>query len=114
MTDNEHKQEYIKRFSIFRILEHQAAVFSFTILVVTGLSQKFHDSSLAEWIIMNLGGIDNTRLIHRATGLVFATLTLLHIFVSQEEPIKRRVCRDASPFFFYISHSTELLLFKCL
>ena len=81
MTDNEHKQEYIKRFSVFRILEHQAAVLSFTILVVTGLSQKFHDSSLAEWIIMNLGGIDNTRLIHRATGLVFATLTILHIFI---------------------------------
>ncbi len=80
MTGREH-EKYIRRFSTFRILEHQGALFTFTILVVTGLSQRFHDSSMAGWIIMNLGGIDNTRLIHRFTGLCFAALTILHILV---------------------------------
>ncbi|MDA8434117.1 MAG: cytochrome b/b6 domain-containing protein, partial [Nitrospiraceae bacterium] len=52
---------------------------TFIVLVVTGVSQKFHDSAWAEWIIMNLGGIDNARIIHRTTGLVFTALTLQHI-----------------------------------
>ncbi len=89
MTGREH-EKYIRRFSAFRILEHQAAVSTFTILVVTGLSQKFHGSSMAEWIIMNLGGIDNTRLIHRYTGLVFAVLTVLHILVGSYGMIFKR------------------------
>jgi formate dehydrogenase subunit gamma len=82
MTGKKREGEYIKRFSLFRIIEHQAGIITFTILVVTGLSQKFHDSSLAEWVIMNLGGIDKTRLIHRFTGLVFAALTIVHVLAA--------------------------------
>ncbi len=77
-----HLTGYIRRFSRFRIIEHQANAITFMVLVVTGLSQKFHDSSLAEWIIMNLGGIDNTRFIHRTTGLIFAFLTIQHVLVA--------------------------------
>lgn len=72
-------QEYIRRFSNFRIFEHQANAIAFTVLVVTGLSQKYYDSSWAGWIIINLGGIDNARLVHRLSGLFFALLTILHI-----------------------------------
>jgi formate dehydrogenase subunit gamma len=76
-----HLTGYIRRFSQFRIIEHQANAITFMVLVVTGLSQKFHDSSLAQWIIMNLGGIDNARLIHRTTGLIFTLLTVQHVLV---------------------------------
>ncbi|RPI37815.1 MAG: hypothetical protein EHM54_02140, partial [Nitrospiraceae bacterium] len=54
----------IKRFSFYRIVEHQLNMFAFAILVVTGLSQKFHDYNLSQWIILNLGGVDSVRLIH--------------------------------------------------
>jgi formate dehydrogenase subunit gamma len=74
--------EYIRRFHPLRIIEHQANAIAFIILVVTGISQKFHDSSWAEWIIMNLGGIDNARVIHRTTGLIFTVLTLQHILIA--------------------------------
>ncbi len=74
--------EFIRRFHPLRIIEHQANAITFIVLVVTGISQKFHDSSWAEWIIMNLGGIDNARVIHRTTGLIFTVLTFQHIFVS--------------------------------
>ena len=80
MTDFIKKNgEYIRRFHPLRIIEHQANAITFIVLVVTGISQKFHDSSWAEWIIMNLGGIDNARVIHRTTGLIFTILTLQHI-----------------------------------
>lgn len=77
-----HETDYIKRFSTARIIEHQANALAFIALVVTGLSQRFHDSHLAEWIIVNLGGIDNARFIHRFTGVIFALLTLQHILVA--------------------------------
>jgi formate dehydrogenase subunit gamma len=80
MTDFIKKDgEYIRRFHPLRIIEHQANAITFIVLVVTGISQKFHDSSWAEWIIMNLGGIDNARIIHRTTGLIFTILTLQHM-----------------------------------
>jgi formate dehydrogenase subunit gamma len=70
--------EYIKRFSIHRIIEHHANAIVFTLLVITGLSQKFHDSGFSQWIIISLGGIDTVRLIHRSAGLVFTVLLLVH------------------------------------
>lgn len=83
MVENENKKgEYMRRFHPLRIIEHQANAIAFIILVITGLSQKFHDSSLAEWVIINLGGIDNTRLIHRYTGLLLGFLTVQHILVA--------------------------------
>jgi formate dehydrogenase gamma subunit len=71
--------EYIRRFHPYRIFEHWANALTFTILVVTGLSQRFHDFATSQWIIIALGGIDMTRIIHRYTGIVFAVLTLQHI-----------------------------------
>ncbi|MEJ2695427.1 MAG: cytochrome b/b6 domain-containing protein [Candidatus Sulfobium sp.] len=81
MSDKHHK-EYMKRFNVYRVIEHQAAAVTFTVLAVTGLAQKFHDASWAQWVIMNLGGIDASRVIHRTTGLIFAFLTVQHILVA--------------------------------
>ena len=80
----------IKRFSSYRIVEHQLNMFSFAILVVTGLSQKFHNYSLAQWIILNLGGVDSVRLIHRYTGVFFAFLTLSHVVIGSMGVIFRK------------------------
>lgn len=80
----------IRRFSTFRILEHQANMIIFAVLVVTGLSQKFHEYSLSQWIILNLGGVDTVRFIHRYSGLAFALLTIIHIGVASAGVIFRR------------------------
>ena len=82
--------EFIRRFHPLRIIEHQANAIAFVVLVITGLSQKFHDSSWAEWIIINLGGIDNARLIHRYTGLVLGFLTVQHILISSYGVIMKK------------------------
>jgi cytochrome b subunit of formate dehydrogenase len=69
----------IRRFSIGRIIEHQLNALLFILLVLTGLSQRFHDYSTAHWVIMKLGGVDTTRLIHRYSGLLFTLLCTVHI-----------------------------------
>ncbi len=74
--------EYIKRLHPLRIKEHWANAIAFLLLTVTGLSQRFHDYELSQWIIMNLGGIDAARLIHRYTGILFTLLTFQHILVA--------------------------------
>ncbi|GAB4483372.1 MAG: cytochrome b/b6 domain-containing protein [Thermodesulfovibrionales bacterium] len=72
----------ITRFSPFRIIEHQANMIAFALLVLTGLSQKFHEYSLSQWVIITLGGIDAVRLLHRYTGVFFGALVALHIAVA--------------------------------
>lgn len=72
----------IKRFSLYRVFEHQFVMITFAILVITGLSQKFHEYGLSQWIIIKLGGVDTVRLIHRSTGLIFALITIFHIIVA--------------------------------
>lgn len=69
----------IKRFSTYRIAEHWIHMATFIVLVVTGLSQKFHSLDISLWLIFHLGGIDYVRLIHRYTGMVFLFVTALHI-----------------------------------
>jgi len=72
----------VKRFGPYRIIEHQANALVFAVLVLTGLSQKFHTASWAEWVVLALGGIDAVRLIHRWSGIVFSILLLEHIAVA--------------------------------
>ncbi len=80
----------IRRFSTFRIFEHQMNMTAFAVLIITGLSQKFHDYGLSQWIIINLGGVDSVRLIHRYTGVCFALLTISHILVGSAGVIFRK------------------------
>ena len=83
-------QTSIKRFGIGRILEHQANALVFTALVVTGLSQRFHDYKVSHWIIQVLGGVDNMRVFHRAMGFLFMLLIVLHIITGVYGVIVRR------------------------
>lgn len=72
----------IKRFSVYRIMEHWVHVIIFLILVLTGLSQSFYYLDISQWFILAMGGIDNTRIVHRYTGAFFLILTLIHIMVA--------------------------------
>ncbi|MBZ0158139.1 MAG: cytochrome b/b6 domain-containing protein [Alphaproteobacteria bacterium] len=72
----------VRRFHPYRIFEHWSNALAFTLLVITGLSQKFHEFETAQNVILFLGGIDATRLLHRYTGIFFTVLTLQHILVA--------------------------------
>jgi formate dehydrogenase gamma subunit len=75
MSDN----KKIRRFSTYRVAEHWIHMVTFSVLVITGLSQKFYSLDISMWLIFHLGGIDYVRLIHRYTGIIFLVTTSLHI-----------------------------------
>jgi formate dehydrogenase subunit gamma len=81
---------YIKRFGIGRILEHQANALVFALLVITGLSQRFHEYKVSHWIIKAIGGVDALRVVHRWSGVLFALLIFVHITVGIYGVIKKR------------------------
>lgn len=75
-------EQRLRRFSSARIVEHWAHVLTFSILLCTGLSQRFYALDLSQWLILNLGGIDSVRLIHRFAGLVFSLGVLAHLSIA--------------------------------
>ncbi len=70
--------DYFIRFSIGQRVEHAVLMVSFTVLALTGLAQRFYTVSWAEWVLLNLGGIGYTQLIHRAFALVFTLSVVYH------------------------------------
>lgn len=81
---------FIQRFGIGRILEHQANALVFATLVITGLSQRFHEYKVSHWVINTLGGVDSMRAIHRASGILFALLIIVHITLGIYGILKKR------------------------
>ncbi|MGE5173249.1 MAG: formate dehydrogenase subunit gamma [Betaproteobacteria bacterium] len=84
------KEDRVRRFSPARIVEHWAHVLMFCVLVSTGLSQRFYSLAISQWIILHLGGIDNVRLIHRFTGIVFSLAVITHLAVAAVGIVYRR------------------------
>lgn len=72
-------RERIRRFSNGRIVEHWLLLLTFLLLVITGLSQKFHGLDVSQWLIAHFGGIDRARLVHRCTGVLFSLMTIVHL-----------------------------------
>lgn len=90
MTRNQNKgQEMIRRFRRGRIVEHAVAIVAVGVLVMTGLSQKFYMLAFFQWLILELGGIDNVRLLHRGAGVVFLILIAVHIFIAMMGVVMR-------------------------
>jgi formate dehydrogenase subunit gamma len=70
--------ETFVRFSPSQRMEHLLIMISFTALVVTGLPQKFFGAGWAQNLILLMGGIDNTRFLHRAFAILFCLEAVYH------------------------------------
>lgn len=71
-----------RRFSPYRIFEHWLHALVFVMLVITGLSQKFHAYDLSQWIVLHLGGIDVVRIMHRTAGFFLMVLLVQHVLIA--------------------------------
>jgi formate dehydrogenase gamma subunit len=69
----------ITRFSPRERIEHVSVMVLFIVLALTGLPQKYFESSTAVWIITTFGGINAVRLLHRIAGLLFTALVVIHL-----------------------------------
>jgi formate dehydrogenase subunit gamma len=80
----------VRRFSQYRIVEHWLHAFVFILLVITGISQKFHTYDLSQWLVLHLGGIDAVRLMHRVAGVALIMLLIQHLVVAAVGIIRLR------------------------
>jgi len=90
LSTNGKTVKLIRRFSPYRIIEHWSHAVLFVVLVVTGLSQKFHTYDLSQWVVLRLGGIDAVRLIHRLAGFILIILFVQHVVVAAVGVIRLR------------------------
>jgi cytochrome b subunit of formate dehydrogenase len=70
---------YFTRFTSWQRVQHFAVMVLFTVLCLTGLPQKYFDSGWAAGLLALLGGIDGARWLHRASGLAFTGLMIVHV-----------------------------------
>lgn len=75
-------KETVRRFSPWAIVQHAAIILLFTVLLVTGLPQKWPQLGVSQWAVDWMGGIFAVRWLHRVVGIVFAVLTLAHLAVA--------------------------------
>lgn len=81
----------IVRFVLRQRLEHILLIVLFVGLAITGLAQRYSTAGWAEWIIINAGGIQVVRLIHRTMAMIFVAQFVYHIaYVSWLYFIKHR------------------------
>ena len=67
------------RFPLSRRIEHWVTVFSFTVLALTGLPQKYIGSIFSELLIASLGGIETIRIIHRVAAIALMLVSIYHL-----------------------------------
>jgi formate dehydrogenase subunit gamma len=67
------------RFALTDRIQHALLIVSFTTLAITGLIQRFNQVSLANSLILGLGGITTVRFIHRTFALMLVLLSLYHV-----------------------------------
>lgn len=72
---------FVVRFSLVRRIEHWILFLSFTTLAVTGLIQKFSQVGISDALIVVLGGIELTRIIHRTAATIFLLETIYHLVI---------------------------------
>lgn len=72
------KKRYL-RFSKQDRQQHWLLVFSFSLLALTGIVQKFSSSDISQSIIALLGGIESVRIIHRFAAVVLMIVAVYHI-----------------------------------
>lgn len=76
---HEEKHEDFVRFSLIQRIQHIVLLVSFTGLVLTGVPQKFLTTGWAQTMILAMGGIELTRVIHRGFAIVFAAGAVYHL-----------------------------------
>lgn len=85
--------ERIRRFSRHHILDHLLMLVTFTGLALTGLPQKFPDQAWAKGIVLIIGGVHRTRVVHHFLGtimvfeLVWGIIELLWFHVAKRLPM---------------------------
>ncbi len=85
----------IVRFSVRQRAEHASVMVLFTVLVITGMPQKYYDAAFSGTLVHLMGGVGATRLIHRVAGVLFALTIVAHLGVAIWQVATRRLSQLA-------------------
>jgi formate dehydrogenase subunit gamma len=85
----------IVRFSRRQRVEHFSVMLLFTLLVVTGMPQKYFEADFSARVVHALGGVRATRLVHRVAGVLFSGTLVLHLMVACWQISRRKLSRLA-------------------
>ncbi|MEH6472303.1 MAG: hypothetical protein V7752_13730 [Halopseudomonas sp.] len=72
-------EQHVRRFNLSHTLLHLMVITSFLTLALTGMTLKFADNSLFQWIAAVLGGPENLALWHRIGAIVTGAYFALHL-----------------------------------
>jgi cytochrome b subunit of formate dehydrogenase len=75
------EQQY-PRFRTGAQIEHIVLLVSFTVLVITGIPQKYPEAGISQSMIELMGGIETVRLIHRYSAFVLIAGSIYHMFTA--------------------------------
>lgn len=78
------------RFNRSDRIEHLVFITAFTVLVITGIPQKFLPASWADFLINLMGGIETVRIIHRVAAVVMIVGSTFHIIAAAYKVFVRR------------------------
>jgi formate dehydrogenase subunit gamma len=82
---------YVIRFSRWVRFQHATVILLFTLLLVTGMPQKWPYAEASRWIVKEIGGIFAVRWLHRMSGIAFALMTVAHLATAIGSLLTRRV-----------------------
>ena len=91
------KAETVVRFSRRTRLEHASVMGLFLALALTGFPQKFYPAPWTQALVDGMGGIDAVRWLHRAAGVLFALLLVLHVVGAAWPTLRRRAALSLVP-----------------
>jgi cytochrome b subunit of formate dehydrogenase/mono/diheme cytochrome c family protein len=85
------KVQVVTRFARLQRIEHIILLLSFSMLVFTGLPQKFASAPLSQFIIDLFGGIESIRVVHRLSAIILMILSIYHVVAVLYRLIVQRV-----------------------
>ncbi|MFN2166753.1 MAG: cytochrome b/b6 domain-containing protein [Anaerolineae bacterium] len=72
------ERRYLRFLATDRVL-HLLLLISFTVLGLTGIPQKYADTSWAVWMIQTMGGIEQVRVFHHTAAVVLIMTSIAHL-----------------------------------
>jgi cytochrome b subunit of formate dehydrogenase len=101
-----------ERFPLARRIEHVTMLLSFTTLGLTGLIQKFATSSISQFLVGALGGIENVRSIHHVAAIILMFGTMYHLIVFGYQAYVLRIRLSMLPGFQDAKDALQALLYN--
>ncbi|MFN2159435.1 MAG: cytochrome b/b6 domain-containing protein [Anaerolineales bacterium] len=67
------------RFDLVQRVSHLVMLVSFSFLAITGLPQRFPESSLSQGVLNAFGGIESARQVHHVSAVILGAVSLFHV-----------------------------------